>query len=71
VKSVRYDEGAGAPVVVVAAAVVDGATGLDVGAAGAGGALGLLDVVVVPFPDLTPVVHPAARAAARTTAPPT
>ncbi|MGO9457347.1 MAG: hypothetical protein ACLP62_09900 [Acidimicrobiales bacterium] len=71
----RSDDGAGALVVVVVAkeevdeVVVDGATELDVPVLGAGGAVGVVDVALVPLPDLTPLVHPAARAEARTTAP--
>ncbi len=73
-KSVSSDDGAGALVVVeveveVDEVVVDGATELDVAVLGAGGAIDVVDVAVVPFFDLTPLVHPAARAAARTTAP--
>ena len=69
----RADDGAGALVLVaemeVDEVVVAGATELDVPVLGAGGAIGVVDVAVVRFPDLTPLVHPAARAAARTTAP--
>ncbi|MGO9457357.1 MAG: hypothetical protein ACLP62_09950 [Acidimicrobiales bacterium] len=69
----RSDDGAGALVVVVVVevdeVVVEGTTELDVPVFGAGGANGVLGVAVVPFPDLTPLVHPAARAPARTTAP--
>ncbi len=72
-KSVSSDDGTGALVVVVETevdeVVVDGATEIDVPVLGAGGAAGVDDVDVVPLPDLTPLVHPAARAATRTTAP--
>jgi hypothetical protein len=56
-------------VVVLDELVVDEVAELDVPVLGVGGALGVLGVAWFPFPDLTPVVHPPARAAARTTAP--
>jgi len=69
VKSVRSDDGAGALVVVVDEEVVDEEAELDAPVFGAAGADGVLEVAVLPFPALTPLVHPAARAAAKTTAP--